>query len=124
MKKILLIEDNELNRDMLARRLIRRGYEVITAINGEEGISMALENAPHLILMDISLPIIDGLEATRRIKANPKTSHIPVIALTAHAMIGDRDKTLEAGCNDYETKPIEFDRLLIKIQALTSGEKA
>lgn len=116
--KILLVEDNELNRDMLSRRLERKGYEVILAINGQEGISLATSSMPDLILMDMSLPIIDGWEATRQIKANPQTRQIPIIALTAHAMIGDKEKTLEAGCNDYDTKPIDLPRLLEKMQKL------
>ncbi len=115
MSKILLVEDNEMNRDMLSRRLIRRGYEVIMAMDGEEAVRMASETQPDLILMDMSLPIIDGWEATRRIKANPATTKIPVIALTAHALSGDREKALEAGCEDYDTKPIELDRLLEKM---------
>jgi CheY-like chemotaxis protein len=118
MYKILLVEDNEMNRDMLSRRLIRRGYEVVIALDGESGISLAESDAPDLILMDMSLPILDGWEATRRLKAAPATSRIPIIALTAHAMSSDRDKALEAGCNDYDTKPIELPRLLKKIEAL------
>src|SRR4051812_26501268 len=118
MVKILLVEDNELNRDMLSKRLERKGYEVITAVNGEEGVLLAGSAMPDLILMDMSLPIIDGWEATRQIKANPQTNKIPIIALTAHAMIGDREKSLEAGCNEYETKPIELPQLLKKMQKL------
>lgn len=118
MSKILLVEDNEMNRDMLSRRLIRRGYEVVMAFDGEQGIAMALSEKPDLILMDMSLPVIDGWEATRRIKANEATATIPVIALTAHAMSDDRDKALAAGCDEYDTKPIDLDRLLPKIQAL------
>ncbi len=120
MPKILLVEDNEMNRDMLSRRLMRRGYEVILAMDGENGIAMAGSEAPDLILMDMSLPAIDGWEATRRLKAAPATQHIPVVALTAHAMSSDRDKALEAGCDDYHTKPVELDRLLEKIEALLS----
>lgn len=118
MSKILLVEDNEMNRDMLSRRLIRRGYEVVIALDGESGLSLAESDGPDLILMDMSLPILDGWEATRRLKAAPGTRHIPVIALTAHAMSSDRDKALEAGCDDYDTKPIELARLLEKIEAL------
>ena len=118
MKKILLIEDNELNRDMLSRRLQKRGYEVVTAIDGETGVAKAQTEAPALILMDVSLPGIDGWEATRRLKAAPQTRHIPIMALTAHAMPGDRDKALAVGCDDFDTKPIELPRLLEKIVAL------
>jgi two-component system cell cycle response regulator DivK len=118
MPKILLVEDNEMNRDMLSRRLQRRGYEVVIAVDGRQGVEMAQTQAPDLILMDISLPVLDGWEATRRLKANLQTQAIPVIALTAHAMAGDRDKAVEAGCNDYETKPIELPRLLQKIETL------
>ena len=117
MAKILLVEDNEMNWDMLSRRLGRRGYEVVVAVDGEQGVSMSRSEGPDLILMDMSLPIIDGWEATRRIKAEPETSQIPVIALTAHAMVGDKEKALEAGCDDYDTKPIEFPRLVEKIEA-------
>jgi len=116
MAKILLVEDNEMNRDMLGRRLQRRGHEVLIAVDGAQGVEMAHNDAPDLILMDMSLPVMDGWEATRCIKAAAATQSIPVIALTAHAMSGDRDKALEAGCDDYETKPIEFDRLLAKIE--------
>lgn len=116
MSKILLVEDNEMNRDMLSRRLKRRGYEVSIAVNGVEGVAMANSQSPDLILMDMSLPVMDGWEATRKIKADSKTQSIPVIALTAHAMSGDREKALEAGCDDYDTKPIELPRLLSKIQ--------
>jgi two-component system, cell cycle response regulator DivK len=118
MATILLVEDNEMNRDMLGRRLKRRGYEVLIAVDGAEGIAQAQTEAPDLILMDMSLPVIDGWEATRRLKSAPETGFIPIIALTAHAMSGDREKALEAGCDDYDTKPIEFDRLLSKIEAL------
>jgi CheY-like chemotaxis protein len=117
MAKILLVEDNELNRDMLSRRLTRRGYEVVIAVDGEEGITHAVGSAPDVILMDMSLPKIDGWEATRQIKASESTAGIPVIALTAHAMAGDREQALAAGCDDYDTKPIELDRLLAKIEA-------
>ena len=118
MKKILLIEDNELNRDMLSRRLRKRGYEVVTAVDGETGIAMAQADAPALILMDVTLPGIDGLEATRRLKAAPQTRHIPIVALTAHTMASDRDSALAVGCDDFDTKPIELPRLLEKIETL------
>jgi len=116
MAKILLVEDNEMNRDMLSRRLIKKGYEVVMALDGEQALEMAQAEAPDLILMDISLPGLDGWEATRRLKARPETQAIPIIALTAHAMAGDKEKCLEAGCDDYDTKPVEFPRLLGKIQ--------
>lgn len=116
MSKILLVEDNEMNRDMLSRRLVRRGFDLSLAMDGEEAVRLAGEVKPDLILMDMSLPIIDGWEATRRIKKNPSTAQIPIIALTAHALSGDREKALEAGCEDYDTKPIELDRLLAKME--------
>ena len=118
MPRILLVEDNEMNRDMLSRRLARKKYDVVMAVDGEEGVTMARSESPDLILMDMSLPVIDGWEATRRIKADPNTQTIPVIALTAHAMAGDREKALEAGCDDYDTKPIELPRLLGKMTLL------
>jgi len=118
MSRILLVEDNEMNRDMLSRRLTRRGYHVITATDGRLGISAAQTEAPDLILLDMNLPEIDGWEAARRLKADHATRRIPVIALTAHAMSSDREKALEAGCDDYETKPIEFERLMSKIRAV------
>lgn len=118
MAKILLVEDNEMNRDMLSRRLIRRGYEVVIAVNGELALSMTNDDKPDLILMDMSLPVIDGWEATRRLKADPTTAKIPVIALTAHAMSSDRDKAMEAGCDDYDSKPVDLARLLGKMEAL------
>jgi two-component system cell cycle response regulator DivK len=118
MPRILLVEDNEMNRDMLSRRLVRNGYEVFLAMDGQQGAEMALSKQPDLILMDMSLPVIDGWEATRRIKANDATRRIPVIALTAHAMAGDREKAMEVGCEDYDTKPVEMSRLLGKIAAL------
>jgi len=124
MSKILLVEDNEANRDMLSRRLMRRGYEVVLAADGESGLALTLTEAPDLILMDMSLPILDGWEATRRLKSEPATQQIPIIALTAHAMSSDRDKALEAGCNDYDTKPVELPRLLEKIEALISATVA
>jgi two-component system, cell cycle response regulator DivK len=116
--KILLVEDNEMNRDMLSRRLERRGYEVVIAVDGAEGVDKARTEAPALILMDMSLPVVDGWDATRRIKAAPATRAIPVIALTAHAMSGDREKAVEAGCDDFDTKPVDLARLLGKIEAL------
>ncbi len=115
MSKILLVEDNEMNRDMLSRRLERKGFEVIIAIDGQAGVDMASSTNPDIILMDLSLPVIDGWEATRRIKADPATQSIPVIALTAHAMAGDEKKAREAGCDDYDTKPVNLNRLLDKI---------
>ena len=118
MPRILLVEDNEMNRDMLSRRLVRNGYEVFQAIDGQQGVNMALSERPDLILMDMSLPVIDGWEATRRLKANDATRRIPVIALTAHAMAGDREKAMEAGCDDYDTKPVEISRLVGKIACL------
>jgi len=122
MQKILLVEDNEINRDMLSRRLERRGYRVATALDGQQGVSMAGLEAPDLILMDMSLPVLDGWEAARRLKAAPETRSIPIIALTAHAMVGDREKAIESGCDDYDTKPVEFQRLLEKIETiLTKG---
>jgi CheY-like chemotaxis protein len=121
MPKILLVEDNEMNRDMLSRRLERKGFEVVLAVDGQGGVEMAASYAPDLVLMDMSLPVLDGWEATRQLKAAPATRHIPVIALTAHAMSGDRDRALEAGCDDYDTKPIELPRLLAKIEALLAG---
>ena len=121
MAKILLVEDNEMNRDMLSRRLERRGYEVIVATDGEEGVARARAEAPDLILMDMSLPVLDGWEATRQLKAAPETKSIPIVALTAHAMTGDREKALEAGCDDFDTKPIDLPRLLGKVEALLGG---
>ena len=121
MLKILLVEDNEMNRDMLSRRLERKGYQVVIAIDGQQGVDLALSEAPDLILMDMSLPVIDGWEATRRIKADDRTRRIPTIALTAHAMQGDEQKAKEAGCDDYDVKPVELTRLLGKIQALLGG---
>jgi CheY-like chemotaxis protein len=118
MTKILLVEDNEMNWDMLSRRLRRKGYEVVVAVDGEQGVAMASSEAPDLILMDLGLPVLDGWEATRRIKESRETQGIPVIALTSHAMVGDRERAVEAGCDDYDTKPIEFQRLLEKIQSL------
>jgi CheY-like chemotaxis protein len=124
MVKVLLVEDNEMNRDMLSRRLERKGFAVELAVDGQQGVDMAGQMAPDLILMDMSLPVMDGWEATRRLKADPQTQNIPVIALTAHAMSGDREKALEAGCDDYDTKPIELPRLLGKIEALLKPSAA
>lgn len=118
MTKILLVEDDEMNRDMLGRRLARKGYDVLEAVDGEQAVALAAEAQPDLVLMDMSLPRIDGWDATRRIKAAPETREIPVIALTAHAMAGDRDRAIEAGCDDYDTKQVEFKRLLMKMQTL------
>jgi CheY-like chemotaxis protein len=123
MTKILLVEDNEMNRDMLSRRLVRKKYEVLVAVDGREGVEMARSEAPALILMDMSLPGMDGWEATRQLKASPETQAIPIIALTAHAMSGDREKAMEAGCDDYDTKPIELPRLLDKIEAALLGKE-
>ena len=116
--KILLVEDNEMNRDMLSRRLIRNGFEIVIAVDGQQGVDLAASAQPDLILMDLSLPVIDGWEATRRVKGNPATAKIPVIALTAHAMSQDKEKALAAGCDDFDTKPVELPRLLSKILAL------
>ena len=124
MPKILLVEDNELNRDMLSRRLERRGFQVLIAVDGAQGVAMAQSEAPDLVLMDMSLPVVDGWEATRRLKAAPETRAVPIIALTSHAMVGDRDKAIEAGCDDYDTKPIELPRLLEKINRLIAKEKS
>jgi CheY-like chemotaxis protein len=122
--KVLLVEDNEMNRDMLSRRLERRGYQVVIAVDGQHGVDIARSEAPDLILMDMSLPVLDGWEATRQLKAAPETRTIPIIALTAHAMSSDRDKALAAGSDDYDTKPIELPRLLEKIEALLSPGRA
>ena len=123
MAKILVVEDNEMNRDMLTRRLQRRGYEVVIAVDGAEGLAMAQSESPALVLMDISLPVLDGWEATRRLKMAPETKSIPVIALTAHAMSGDRERCIEAGCDDFDTKPVEIARLVGKIEALLQRSK-
>src|SRR5215471_2209428 len=122
MARILLIEDNEMNRDMLGRRLVRRGHEVTIATDGAAGIASAIENRPDLILMDISLPGMDGWEVTKVLHSRPETASIPIIALTAHAMEIDRQRSLEVGCNDYDTKPIDLARLLVKIDALLIAE--
>jgi CheY-like chemotaxis protein len=121
MNRILLVEDNEMNADMLSRRLIRRGFEVRLAKDGEEGLRMAQEDPPDIVLMDMSLPVMTGWQATQVLKKNDATAHIPVIALTAHAMAEDRQKALDAGCDDYDTKPVDLTRLLGKIEALTGG---
>lgn len=121
MHKVLLVEDNEMNRDMLSRRLIRRGFDVTVAEDGQMGVALAGEQAPDIILMDMSLPVVDGWTATRALKAGQTTQSIPVIALTAHAMSGDRNKAIEAGCDDYDTKPIDFPRLLEKMDRLLAG---
>jgi CheY-like chemotaxis protein len=124
MPTILLVEDNEMNRDMLSRRLRKKGYEVVIAVDGQDALAMARSEAPALILMDMSLPVLDGWDATRQLKTDPATRSIPIIALTAHAMSGDREKALEAGCDDFDTKPVELRRLLEKIKALLSGKTA
>jgi CheY-like chemotaxis protein len=122
MPKILLVEDNEMNRDMLSRRLTRNGFEVVIAVDGQQGVEMATSEQPDVILMDMSLPVMDGWEATRRVKADPATRAIPVIALTANAMVEDREKAMAAGCDDFDTKPVELPRLLEKIRAHLSGK--
>lgn len=122
MVKILLVEDNEMNWDMLSRRLIRKGFDVVIAVDGVEGVEMSISEAPDIILMDMSLPVLDGWQATKKIKADPQTQNIPVIAMTANAMAGDREKCLQAGCDDYDTKPVEFPRLLDKIKNLIGTE--
>jgi two-component system, cell cycle response regulator DivK len=123
MTKVLLVEDNEMNRDMLSRRLIRRGFQVVFAMDGQHGIDLAHSERPDIILMDMSLPVIDGWEATRRLKADDATRSVPVIGLTAHVMSGDREKAIEAGCDDYDTKPVELDRLIGKIERLLGTAK-
>jgi two-component system cell cycle response regulator DivK len=123
MQKILLVEDNEMNRDMLSRRLQRKGYSVVTAEDGEKGLLLARSETPDLILMDINLPVMSGWEVTRLLKADGSTRHIPIIALTAHAWVTDREKALEAGCDDYDTKPVEFARLSEKIENLLTVKK-
>jgi two-component system, cell cycle response regulator DivK len=124
MTKVLLVEDNEMNRDMLSRRLIRRGFEVIFAVDGKQGFDAARREKPDIILMDMSLPVMDGWEATRCVKADDATRSVPVIGLTAHAMSGDREKAMEAGCDDYDTKPVELDRLIGKIERLLGLAKS
>jgi two-component system cell cycle response regulator DivK len=121
MPKILLVEDNEMNRDMLSRRLTRNGFEVVIAVDGQQGVALATSERPDVILMDMSLPVMDGWEATRRVKADPATRAIPVIALTANAMVEDREKAMAAGCDDFDTKPVELPRLLEKIRAQLNG---
>ena len=122
MAKVLVVEDNEMNRDMLSRRLQRRGYEVVVSVDGEDGVSKAQSESPDIILMDMDLPVLDGWAATKMLKASPETQSIPVIALTAHAMAGDREKALDAGCDDYDTKPVEFARLIQKIEKLLNQD--
>ena len=124
MTKVLLVEDNEMNRDMLSRRLIRRGFEVIFAVDGQQGVDLARSQRPDIILMDMSLPVIDGWEATRQVKSDDATRGVPVIGLTAHAMSGDRERAMEAGCDDYDTKPVELDRLIGKIERLLGTAKS
>lgn len=121
MAKILLVEDNEMNLDMLSRRLERRGFQVLIAMDGETGVRLAQTDQPDLILMDMSIPLIDGWEATRRIRATPEGATVPIIALTAHAVAGDRERCLEAGCNEYESKPVKFESLMAKIEMLLNG---
>ena len=118
MPKILLVEDNEMNRDMLSRRLQRKGYDVIMGVDGQQGVDLALTEQPDLVLMDMSLPVLDGWEATRLIKSAPASQHIPIIAITAHAMAGDKERAFEAGCDEYDTKPVDLPRLLVKIETL------
>jgi len=122
MTRVLLVEDNEMNRDMLSRRLMRRGFEVIFAVDGQQGVDLARSERPDIILMDMSLPILDGWEATRRVKADNATRSVPVIGLTAHAMSGDREKAIEAGCDDYDTKPVELERLIGKMERLLAAK--
>ncbi len=124
MPKVLLVEDNEMNRDMLSRRLIRRGYEVVFAVDGQQGIDMAASESPDIILMDLSLPVIDGWEATRRVKSQDATKNIPIIGLTAHAMTDDRDRAINAGCDEYDTKPVELERLIGKMERLLGNHQA
>ena len=121
MAKILLVEDDEMNRDMLSRRLIRRGFEVAMAVDGEQGVNMAVSESPDLILLDMSLPVLSGWDAAQKLKADPATQNIPIIALTAHAMSGDREKAIEVGCDEYDTKPVELERLLEKMNHFLKG---
>jgi two-component system cell cycle response regulator DivK len=123
MTKVLVVEDNEMNRDMLSRRLIRRGFQVIFAVDGQQGVDLARSERPDIILMDMSLPVVDGWEATRRVKSDDATRSVPVIGLTAHAMAGDREKAIEAGCDDYDTKPVELERLIGKMERLLGAGK-
>ena len=123
MTKVLVVEDNEMNRDMLSRRLTRRGFQVIFAVDGQQGVDLARSERPDIILMDMSLPVMDGWEATRRVKSDDATRAVPVIGLTAHAMAGDREKAIEAGCDDYDTKPVELERLIGKMERLLGAGK-
>jgi len=123
MTKVLVVEDNEMNRDMLSRRLTRRGFQVIFAVDGQQGVDLARSERPDIILMDMSLPVMDGWEATRRVKSDDATRSVPVIGLTAHAMAGDREKAIEAGCDDYDTKPVELERLIGKMERLLGAGK-
>jgi two-component system, cell cycle response regulator DivK len=123
MVRVLIVEDNEMNRDVLSRRLASRGYELLLAIDGLRGLAMAQADCPDLILMDLGLPGIDGWECARRLKANPATRHIPIIALSAHAMVGDREKALEAGCDEFDTKPIDFAGLLVKMERVLESAR-
>ena len=123
MTKVLVVEDNEMNRDMLSRRLTRRGFQVIFAVDGQQGVDLARSERPDIILMDMSLPVIDGWEATRRVKSDDATRAVPVIGLTAHAMAGDREKAIQAGCDDYDTKPVELERLIGKMERLLGAGK-
>jgi two-component system cell cycle response regulator DivK len=123
MTKVLVVEDNEMNRDMLSRRLTRRGFQVIFAVDGQQGVDLARSERPDIILMDMSLPVLDGWEATRRVKSDDATRGVPVIGLTAHAMAGDREKAIEAGCDDYDTKPVELERLIGKMERLLGAGK-
>jgi CheY-like chemotaxis protein len=123
MTKVLVVEDNEMNRDMLSRRLTRRGFQVIFAVDGQQGVDLARRERPDIILMDMSLPVIDGWEATRLVKSDDATRSVPVIGLTAHAMAGDREKAIEAGCDDYDTKPVELERLIGKMERLLGAGK-
>ncbi len=123
MAKVLLVEDDEMNRDMLSRRLIRRGFDVVTAVDGQQALAMASTESPDLILLDLSLPVMDGWAVARKLKSDPATTNIPVIALTAHAMAGDREKAMGAGCDEYDTKPIELKRLLGKINSFLGGDE-
>jgi two-component system, cell cycle response regulator DivK len=123
MTKVLVVEDNEMNRDMLSRRLTRRGFQVIFAVDGQQGVDLARSERPDIILMDMSLPVMDGWEATRRVKSDDTTRRVPVIGLTAHAMAGDREKAIEAGCDDYDTKPVELERLIGKMERLLGAGK-
>ena len=122
MVKVLLVEDNEMNRDMLSRRLAKRGYEVVMAIDGQQGVDMAVSEKPDIILLDMSLPVVDGWEAAQQIKANEVSKGVPLVALTAHAMASDRERAMSAGCDDFDTKPVELPRLLGKMEALLTAK--